>query len=892
MDSRNMSGHDVFISYSTKNKNVADAIVADFEQHGIKCWYAPRDILPGEEWVTAIKNALEGSKSLVLIYTDESNQSRQVMNEIAIAFNAGLTIVPFRLTEEQMSSELEYYLTRVHWLDAVSKPLNKNIAALREYINVIINTENGAVPVHRKSDEEIAAERAAKKKKKTLGIVIAAILVVVLAIAGLAVASNVKKAGRSKTYEQALARYNSQYHGKADDDAAREAFESVKDYFPESYYYLGMLDERVDDYDSAKKQYEEGIEKGSIRSLMAMGNLYLQGNAVSADPVKAKEYFDKAVDKGCKEANYYIASLWKSGLIEGEDADGDRAIATLNDVFKCDDPEILAKAHILMGDMSSNGYAGLNKDIDLALESYKKAIDDCSYYEGYANYYIGKMYEAEDDKANADEYFRKALNFCEKSADEGCAISDNMVGLCYQMGYGTAIDFGKSLEYFKKAADYGNLNATRNIGLLYETGDGELKQDVDKAYEYYIKAADGGLGKAMYNIGRLYEKGIYPTDAEAPDYKTARQWYEKAAQNGYPDGWSYAGDIYLNGYEDGIEDKDKAIEYYDRGIEMGSARSMASMGYMYYKGTDYDNALIYFKKGANAGSSYSMRLIGLCYHYGKGVDEDPEKAAEWYAQAASAGDAYACLLIGSLYEGAILDEEPDYTNAIRWYLMGADRGSDGCAYRLGNMYYKGNGASKDIDTAKRYYQKAADAGNAPAMKALGDVCYDAKDYDNAILWYEKTIKNGSDFASDKFLAMRALGDMYYDGVGVDKDEQKAKEYYLDCVEYTGGINTSIIRVKVDDEDVYFKLAMMCFNDEEFAESGFFFAKCLEFTEKPVNMYNAGVAYYRAKDYQNALKYYGMAIDADYKDSEKVKDKIQTMVDNGYVTEKEAEKWLD
>ena len=138
MDALKKGRHDVFISYSTKNKNVADAVVADFEQNGIKCWYAPRDILPGEEWVTAITNALEGSKALVLIFTEESNNSRQVMNEIAVAFNAGLTIVPFKLTNDQMSSELEYYLTRVHWLDAVSKPLKKNIQALREYIEVII----------------------------------------------------------------------------------------------------------------------------------------------------------------------------------------------------------------------------------------------------------------------------------------------------------------------------------------------------------------------------------------------------------------------------------------------------------------------------------------------------------------------------------------------------------------------------------------------------------------------------------------------------------------------------------------------------------------------------------------------------------------------------------
>ena len=64
--------HDVFISYSTKNKNVADAVVANFEQHGIKCWYAPRDILPGEEWVSAIRDGLNIATIFVLIYIEES----------------------------------------------------------------------------------------------------------------------------------------------------------------------------------------------------------------------------------------------------------------------------------------------------------------------------------------------------------------------------------------------------------------------------------------------------------------------------------------------------------------------------------------------------------------------------------------------------------------------------------------------------------------------------------------------------------------------------------------------------------------------------------------------------------------------------------------------------
>ena len=103
-----VDGYDVFISYSSRNKNVADAIVSDFEKNGIRCWYAPRDIMPGQEWVPAIKEAIDASTVMILVYTDESNSSRQVMNEVALAFNAGKTIVPFKLTQEQMNSELEY----------------------------------------------------------------------------------------------------------------------------------------------------------------------------------------------------------------------------------------------------------------------------------------------------------------------------------------------------------------------------------------------------------------------------------------------------------------------------------------------------------------------------------------------------------------------------------------------------------------------------------------------------------------------------------------------------------------------------------------------------------------------------------------------------------------
>ena len=115
--------YDVFISYSHKDKQIADAVCARLEQEGIRCWYAPRDIVPGADWAESIIRSIESVKVMIIIFTDHSNASKQVLNEISNAVNAGVTIVPFRLTSEPPTRGIQYYFTAVHWLDAVDRPL-------------------------------------------------------------------------------------------------------------------------------------------------------------------------------------------------------------------------------------------------------------------------------------------------------------------------------------------------------------------------------------------------------------------------------------------------------------------------------------------------------------------------------------------------------------------------------------------------------------------------------------------------------------------------------------------------------------------------------------------------------------------------------------------------
>lgn len=79
--------HDVFVSYSTKDKTITDTIVASMEQNQIRCWYTPRDIKPSEDWGKAISNAIERSKIFLIIFSGNSNQSQRVLDELNLAIS-------------------------------------------------------------------------------------------------------------------------------------------------------------------------------------------------------------------------------------------------------------------------------------------------------------------------------------------------------------------------------------------------------------------------------------------------------------------------------------------------------------------------------------------------------------------------------------------------------------------------------------------------------------------------------------------------------------------------------------------------------------------------------------------------------------------------------------
>src|SRR3954471_4547534 len=130
--------HDVFISHSTSNRPVANAVCAALESADIRCWIAPRDVMPGRPYSGEITRAIQQSRAFVLIFSEHSNNSEQVLREVQLAANSRLHIVQFRIAPVSPSDDLEYYLSGPHWLDAVTPPLEGHLEQLKHSMQALL----------------------------------------------------------------------------------------------------------------------------------------------------------------------------------------------------------------------------------------------------------------------------------------------------------------------------------------------------------------------------------------------------------------------------------------------------------------------------------------------------------------------------------------------------------------------------------------------------------------------------------------------------------------------------------------------------------------------------------------------------------------------------------
>src|SRR6202035_5838653 len=111
------TGH-VFVSHASADTAAAEEVCAALEGAGMRCWIAPRDVMPGTLYADAIVRAISNAKVVVLVLSENAVASPHVGKEIERSSSKRRPIVALRIDAAPLTPSFEYFLSESQWIDA------------------------------------------------------------------------------------------------------------------------------------------------------------------------------------------------------------------------------------------------------------------------------------------------------------------------------------------------------------------------------------------------------------------------------------------------------------------------------------------------------------------------------------------------------------------------------------------------------------------------------------------------------------------------------------------------------------------------------------------------------------------------------------------------------
>src|SRR5579863_1743724 len=148
----------LFVSHVAEDRAAALEVVDELERRGVKCWIAPRDVHPGRPFDDEIVDAIEGSRAMLLIFSDHCNESDYIRREVTVAGESHKLVIPFRIEDVPPRRGLRVRLSDLHWIDG--------FASRERGVDQVIRTVDPEGVVER--DRE-AARRAQEEERAKQG---------------------------------------------------------------------------------------------------------------------------------------------------------------------------------------------------------------------------------------------------------------------------------------------------------------------------------------------------------------------------------------------------------------------------------------------------------------------------------------------------------------------------------------------------------------------------------------------------------------------------------------------------------------------------------------------------------------------------------------------------
>lgn len=290
----------VFISYSSKQSELAQKICRYLEDADIPCWIAPRNIAAGSDYTSDLPNAITQCRYFLLVMTEDAQRSGWVCKELVDAQNKNKKIIPFIAQVFTMEEKFNFLLQGNHWVNGSDDPE----AALDQVIRTIKDDKHDskeALPdtahYYDQSDRALLSDRKlfekmlkqARRHTKHSAEYYAAMQ---LAAQGNTDAQY--KLGEMYYRDYRLRSKNACYWLKqaASKGHARAMYLLGKC----CYYGFGIKKS----YGQAIWWYQKSLERDEnlAEAMWSLGDCYKKGRGVEEDSLRSAEYYRRAKDTG------------------------------------------------------------------------------------------------------------------------------------------------------------------------------------------------------------------------------------------------------------------------------------------------------------------------------------------------------------------------------------------------------------------------------------------------------------------------------------------------------------------------------------------------------------------------------------------------------------------
>lgn len=323
-----------------------------------------------------------------------------------------------------------------------------------------------------------------------------------------------------------------------------------------------------------------------------------------------------------------------------------------------------------------------------------------------------------------------------------------------------------------------------------------LQNKFDEAAKLYQKLSDEGNAYAMWRLSIAYSNG----DGVDFDQEKALTLLKNAAGHGCEEAKGDLAEAYMLGQLGIVKDTAKGKNMLEKLVNKSNNSYIQSKyaGFLLFGPDDLfeknpEKGLRILKEVKDKTDPYYLYIMGGVYMFGiENIDKDLKKSIEYYTKSFEKGKRYSSCIIADILFTKKYKDVYNRENGIEWLKKGVESNSTEAMLMLSKIYlvseedmdYNEFKSYRNIGKGLDLLQKAANHGDGEAYWRLGNEYYYGENVDkddNKFFEYSK-----KSFELGYADGANNLGAAYMKGIGCKKDIKKAIAIWEKAVKFGCG----------------------------------------------------------------------------------------------------------